>query len=171
MNDLTAAYNTDVNAAQAQNDFQRNQALLSQYKTDYANKLTQAANLAKYGDFSGYNGIYSAAQIKQMEANWKASNPDLAYNTGKITAAQYKKMTGEYPKGYKAPSSGGGGGGNGSGTVRPTDANKNKLTDAKGPDNLSNTKRSNGVSGRDVANTAIKAATAIAASPLLSFFK
>lgn len=113
INDLTTAYNTDVNAAQAQIDFQRNQALLSQYKTDYANKLTQAANLAKYGDFSGYKGIYSSAQIKQMENNWKSSNPDLAYRTGKITAAKYKSMTGKYPPGYTPPSSGGGGGGGG----------------------------------------------------------
>ena len=111
MNDLTTAYNTDVNAAQAQIDFQRNQALLSQYKTDYANKLTQAANLAKYGDFSGYKGIYSDAQIKAMKSNWVASNPDLAYRTGNITAAKYKSMTGKWPAGYTPPSSGGGGGG------------------------------------------------------------
>lgn len=107
INDLTTAYNTDVNAAQAQNDFQRNQALLSQYKTDYANKLTQAANLAKYGDFSGYKGIYSDAQIKAMKNNWVASNPDLAYRTGNITAAKYKSMTGNWPAGYTPPSSGG----------------------------------------------------------------
>lgn len=110
MNDLTAAYNSSVAAAGAQNDFERSRALLDQYKTNYQNQLTLAANLAKYGDFSGYNGIYDDAQIKTMKDNWAASNPDLAYRTGAITAKQYKKYTGSYPSGYN-PGGGSGGGG------------------------------------------------------------
>lgn len=110
MNDLTAAYNSNVAAAGAQNDFERSRALLDQYKTNYSNQLTLAANLAKYGDFSGYNGIYDSAQIKTMKNNWIASNPDLAYRTGAITAAKYKKLTGSYPAGYSASGGGNGGG-------------------------------------------------------------
>ena len=42
-----------------------------------------------------------------MAALWKAQNPDLAYNTGRMTAEEYKAVTGKYPKGYTAPRSGG----------------------------------------------------------------
>lgn len=108
---LTASYNADVNAYSAQNDYERAQALLTQQKEAYQSQLTLAANLAKYGDFSGYKGIYTDAQIETMKNNWIASNPDLAYNTGAITADKYRQMTGKWPAGYNPPSSGGGGGG------------------------------------------------------------
>ena len=42
-----------------------------------------------------------------MAARWKAQNPDLAYNTGRMSAEEYKAVTGKYPKGYTAPRSGG----------------------------------------------------------------
>ena len=42
-----------------------------------------------------------------MAALWKAQNPDLAYNTGRMSAEEYKAVTGKYPKGYTAPRSGG----------------------------------------------------------------
>lgn len=108
MNDLTAAYNSNVAAAGAQNDFERSRALLDQYKSNYQNQLTLAANLAKYGDFSGYEGIYDSAQLKTMKNNWIAANPDMAYRTGAISAKKYKKLTGSYPAGYTVPSTGGG---------------------------------------------------------------
>ena len=107
--DLQAAYNSSVQQAVADNDFQRTQALLADYQQRYQQQLQTAQNLAQYGDFSGYNGIpgYSADQIGGMQSVWAASNPDLAYRIGRITAEQYRQMTGAYPAGYSAPSSGG----------------------------------------------------------------
>lgn len=122
---LTQGYNADVNAFEAQNEYERSKQLLAEQKEAYQNQLTMAATLAKYGDFSGYKGIYSDAQIKQMQDNWIASNPDLAYRTGKIDEKKYKKMTGNWPAGYTPPSSGGGGGGYYSGS-----GSSNKSNDA-----------------------------------------
>ena len=53
----------------------------------------------------------AAAGMTPEQANyfieaWKVSNPDLAYRLGKITPEEYKNMTGQYPAGYKKPSSG-----------------------------------------------------------------
>jgi hypothetical protein len=56
-----------------------------------------------------YAQIYGPEQAANMEAYWKATNPDVAYNTGKMTAEEYKAMTGKYPPGYKKKSSGYGG--------------------------------------------------------------
>ena len=46
-------------------------------------------------------------QANDLAALWKAQNPDLAYNTGRMSAEEYKAVTGKYPKGYTAPRSGG----------------------------------------------------------------
>lgn len=62
---------------------------------------------------SGYNptdGELAEAGMTRQQANdylkgWKASNPDLAYRTGAITAEEYKNYTGAWPAGYAAPSS------------------------------------------------------------------
>lgn len=107
--DLQAAYNSSVQQAVADNDFRRTQALLADYQQRYQQQLQTAQNMAQYGDFSGYNGIpgYSSEAITNMQNVWQASNPDLAYRTGRITAEQYYQMTGKYPAGYSAPSSGG----------------------------------------------------------------
>jgi len=40
-----------------------------------------------------------------MESAWAAANPDLAYNSGKITAVQYKTITGKAPTGVAASTS------------------------------------------------------------------
>ena len=45
-------------------------------------------------------------QANDLAALWKAQNPDLAYNTGRMSAEEYKAITGKYPKGYTAPRSG-----------------------------------------------------------------
>ena len=107
--DLQAAYNSSVQQAVADNDFRRTQALLADYQQRYQQQLQAAQNMAQYGDFSGYNGIpgYSNEAIANMQNVWQASNPDLAYRTGRITAEQYYQMTGTYPAGYQAPNSGG----------------------------------------------------------------
>ena len=54
-----------------------------------------------------YAGLYGQDTANNMAALWKAQNPDLAYNTGRMTAEEYKAVTGKYPKGYTAPRSGG----------------------------------------------------------------
>lgn len=118
INDLKAAYQSQVQQAVANNDYQRAQALLAEYKNQYQRQLQQAQTLASYGDFSAYLNVpgYSQEQIDNMRNTWIASNPQLAYNTGAITAEQYYNMTGQWPAGYSAPSTGGwGGGGTGSG--------------------------------------------------------
>ena len=128
INNLTQKYRSDVVAAEANADAARNSALLSDYYRWYGNRANEydrdyqrertslqdrynnAQTLASYGNFSGYKGILSDDQIAAMEKSWTAANPLLAYNTGKITAAQYKNMTGQ-----DAPNTGSSGGGGGGG--------------------------------------------------------
>lgn len=102
INDLKAAYQNSVQQAVANNDYQRLQALMAEYKNQYQQQLSQAQTLASYGNFSGYAGIpgYSQEQIDSMRSAWIASNPQLAYNTGAITAEDYYRMTGKWPAGY-----------------------------------------------------------------------
>lgn len=122
--DLENAYRTSVQQAVADNDYQRAQALLAEYKTRYQQQLQQAQTLAGYGDFSGYAGVpgYTDEQIARMRAAWAASDPTTAYYSGQITADQYKQIVGRYPNGYSdgsgslyeepyTPPSGGGTGG------------------------------------------------------------
>lgn len=130
INDLKNAYSSQVQQAVANNDYERARALLSEYKDQYQNQLQMAQTLASYGDFSGYSGIpgYSQQQIDNMRNTWIASNPQLAYNTGAITAEDYYRMTGQWPSGYTAPGSGGYGGYVGSERVSDSpavDANDN----------------------------------------------
>lgn len=166
---LTAGYNADVNAYSAQNDYERSKALLAQQKEAYQSQLTLAANLAKYGDFSGYNGIYSDAQIKTMKNNWIASNPDLAYRTGNITAAKYKSMTGNWPAGYTPPSSGGGGGGGGGGyyASKANNGGNNQLAGSEGHDNIDTSAASKSIINK-VAPTVAKTVATTAAGILAS---
>ena len=108
--DLQSAYQSSVQQAVANNDYQRAQALLSEYQNQYKQQLQQAQTLASYGDFSGYSGIpgYSQQQIYNMRNAWIASNPQLAYNTGALSAEDYYRMTGQWPAGYQNPNAGGG---------------------------------------------------------------
>jgi len=74
----------------------------------YERNLSDAQTLASFGDFSGYERLgYSPETVSAMRELWIAQNPDLAYNTGAIDAERYRSMTGVYPPGYQAPSSGG----------------------------------------------------------------
>lgn len=97
--DLQTSYQNAIAQAQAQGDYRKMAALLDDYNKQYTQQMQQAQQLAAYGDFSGYAGIYSDAQIKSMRDAWIASNPLLAYNTRAITADQYYKMTGQYAPG------------------------------------------------------------------------
>lgn len=110
INDLTAQYQSNVAAATANNDYQRWAALLDEYNNQYQRNMQQAQTLAGYGDFSGYASLYGQETADNMSKLWTAQNPGLAYNMGRITAEEYRNMTGSYPAGYSAPSSGGGSG-------------------------------------------------------------
>ena len=107
--DLKTQYQNAISAATADNDYRKAAALLDEYNNQYNRDLAQAQQLAQFGDFSAYATLYGQGAADNMLAVWKAQNPDLAYNTGKMTAEEYKSMTGKYPVGYNAPSSGGGG--------------------------------------------------------------
>lgn len=101
--ELERQYQANVSSAIADNDYQRAQALLNEYNNGYTRDLNTAKTLAAYGDFSGYAGLYGQDTANNMAALWKAQNPDLAYNTGRMSAEEYKTITGKYPKGYTAP--------------------------------------------------------------------
>ena len=103
--DLQTAYQSSVQQAVANNDYQRAQALLAEYKNEYQRQLQQAQMLASYGDFSAFANIpgYNQGQVDNMRNVWIASNPQLAYNTGAISADDYYRMTGQWPAGYQAP--------------------------------------------------------------------
>ena len=99
--ELERQYQANVSTAIADNDYQRAQALLSEYNNGYTRDLNTAQTLAAYGDFSGYASLYGQETANSMAALWKAQNPDLAYNTGRMSAEEYKAITGKYPKGYQ----------------------------------------------------------------------
>ena len=101
--ELERQYQANVSAAIADNDYQRAQALMNEYNNGYSRDLNTAKTLAAYGDFSGYAGLYGQETANSMAALWKAQNPELAYNTGRMTAEEYKAVTGKYPAGYQAP--------------------------------------------------------------------
>ena len=116
MANLTAEYQANIRAALANNDYKKAQALLDEYNNGYQRDLKNAQILAEFGDFSGFLNLYGEDQAKNMEAVWRAQNPELAasldYAAGKIDAEQYKQLTGKYPAGY-IPAGGFGGGGGG----------------------------------------------------------
>lgn len=111
MANLTAEYQANIRAALADNDYKRAQALLDEYNNGYQRDLKNAQILAEFGDFSGFLNLYGEDQAKNMEAVWRAQNPDLAasldYASGKIDAEQYKQLTGKYPAGYVPPAGSG----------------------------------------------------------------
>ena len=98
--ELERQYQANVSSAIADNDYQRAQALLNEYNNGYTRDLNTARTLAAYGDFSGYAGLYGQDTANNMAALWKAQNPELAYNTGRVSAEEYRAITGKYPAGH-----------------------------------------------------------------------
>lgn len=90
---VSLGYMTDAQAAQAAQNY-RNDELAN-----------NAPLLAQYGDFSGYEQLYGKDTAAQMEAVWAAQNPLIAYSLGKMTADQYRTLTGTYPEGYSTKKS------------------------------------------------------------------
>ena len=105
--DMKAKAQADINEAISKNDYNRAAAILDEYDRSQNIAIEKAATLAQYGDFSGYAALYGKDVAKQMETTWLYQNPLIAYTMGKITAAQYKKLTGSDPPGTSR--SGGGG--------------------------------------------------------------
>ena len=108
---LKTDYNNQVQAAIAGHDYRKAAALLDDYNNQNSWLEKQAANLAGYGNFTGYESLYGNGQAQAMRNYWIGQNPELAYNTGAISAAEYERMTGQKPHDYVAPASGGGYGG------------------------------------------------------------
>lgn len=102
MADLTAKYQSEVASALAQNDINRAKALFDEANNAEQRDLQRAQILAQFGDFSGFGALYGQEQAEAMGMLWAAQNPDLAYNTGRITADQYYVMTGRRPAGWSA---------------------------------------------------------------------
>ena len=100
--EMERQYQANVSSAIADNDYQRAQALLNEYNNGYNRDLNTAKTLAAYGDFSGYAGLYGQETANNMAALWNAQNPELAYNTGRMSAEEYRAVTGKYPAGYQS---------------------------------------------------------------------
>lgn len=93
--DLTTAYNNALVSARADTDAKRDQELVKAYDTNRAWYETQAQDLASnYGQFGSLKDIYGEAQANQMRNTWIAQNPEVAFRSGMITAADYKALTG-----------------------------------------------------------------------------
>lgn len=108
MANLQAQYQNAVSNAIAQNDYQKASALYKEYNNQYTRDSQQAALLAQYGDFSGWEKLIGKEQADNMAAVWRIQNPDLAYQLGQMSANEYFRVKGQYPVGYNA---GGGYGG------------------------------------------------------------
>lgn len=129
--DLKTNYQNQIAQATANNDYQLAAALLDEYGAQYERQMTQASQLAEFGDFSLYASIYGDAAAQNMERTWAMQNPEVAYGLGKITADEYFNLTGKYPggqsglmaalRGYGGRSYGGGGSGyGGAAAAQPT---------------------------------------------------
>ena len=127
--DYTRAFNED------ERDYTR---AWNEDERGYDRTMTEAANRAEYGDFSGYAAIYGQGIADSMREVWIAQNPMVAYSTGAITADEYMMLTGKYPYNYGGSSGssygggyrgggGGYGGGSGSGTTATPAATENYL--------------------------------------------
>ena len=95
--DYTRAWNQD------ERDYTRD---WNQDERNYDRTMTEAANRAEYGDFSGYASIYGQGIADQMREVWIAQNPMVAYSTGAISADEYMMLTGKYPYNSSGSSSG-----------------------------------------------------------------
>ena len=92
---LKVDYNNKVQAAIANRDYRGAAALLDDLNNQRNWLEKNAAMLAGYGNFTGYQTLYGSGLAGGMRDFWIAQNPDIAYNTGAINAKQYKKMTGK----------------------------------------------------------------------------
>ena len=112
---LSTDYNNRVRQAIANRDYKQAAALLDDYNNQNSWLDKSAAALASFGNFSGYEQLYGPGQARSMQQLWVGAHPELAYNTGVISAARYKKMTGRDAPDYVPQAAAGGSGGSGGG--------------------------------------------------------
>jgi len=95
--DLGTQYRADLNAAQAEAENKKAQALLTEQNSlnDWYDQ--QAKIRAGYGDFSAYESLYGTAAANQMKEVWIIQNPEAALGAGLINKKKYKKITGHDP--------------------------------------------------------------------------
>lgn len=110
---LSTDYNNRVQKAISNHDYKQAAALLDDFNNQNTWLDKNAAAMATFGNFTGYEQLYGPGQAQAMQQFWIGSNPELAYNTGVIDAARYTQITGRNAPDYvPPPSEGGGGGGN-----------------------------------------------------------
>lgn len=120
LNQLYIAYQGNIAEALANNEYERANQLLSEYRqaatsavtvaqnqasidrqaeeTAYNRAKTDAATLAQYGDFSGYAALgYTADQIAAMRQIWEYQNPELAKVIGRGTGSTVGTTPGSTP--------------------------------------------------------------------------
>ena len=107
---LSTDYNNRVQQAISNRDYKTAAALLDNYNKQNAWLDENAAAMASFGNFTGYEQLYGSDQARAMQYFWIGSNPELAYNTGVIDAERYKLITGRDAPDVVPTSSGGGGG-------------------------------------------------------------
>lgn len=95
MADLTRTYNDSLAKLRADTEAKRDQSLIESYNQNMNRQDTQAATLAKYGDFDAYRQLYGEAQADQMRNVWISQNPEVAFRAGMIDKKTYKKLTGK----------------------------------------------------------------------------
>ena len=110
ISNIEAQYRLAVQQAIADNDLARAAALVDEannkvnqlsraYQIQQEDMGNAAALLASAGDFSGYQGMLGLTddQTGLLQTQWIGQNPDLAWNSGMVTAEQYKAITGKNP--------------------------------------------------------------------------
>ena len=110
ISNIEAQYRLAVQQAIADNDLARAAALVDEannkvsqlthaYQLQQEDMGNAAALLASAGDFSGYQNMLGLTddQTGLLQTQWIVQNPDLAWNSGMVTAEQYKAITGKNP--------------------------------------------------------------------------
>lgn len=92
---LETQYKSAVAQAIAENDYNRAKALMDEYGNQENRDVAMAKTLASYGDFSGYARLYGDDVANNMAQYWISQNPKLAYDTGRISAEDYARLTGQ----------------------------------------------------------------------------
>lgn len=87
-------YQNRVRQAIKDRNYTRAAALLDDYNNQNTWRENQAKILAGYGNFDAYGQMYGDQQAQNMRDMWIATNPEMAYNTGVISAERYKEITG-----------------------------------------------------------------------------
>lgn len=64
---------------------------------NYSRGLSEAQAKSQYGDFSGYRALYGDDIGNAMELTWAMQNPYVAYASGKLSAEDFKTLTGTDP--------------------------------------------------------------------------